>query len=196
MPAYSSFVTTMTASTKKQRCAGLDSIVAMVKHLPKEQQLAVAATPELLAAVEAFLMGGDKADTALDLLDELTKLENGKITATTQKCAAAISGSPCFSVVKFMAATGNTVELKMKAWEVIERVSYMEKERRKAMFDSPGMVALFRLDWRARTTTSLIMPSSPPATCAAAPRSRPSCSTVTRSWSRTSSKRSAPAACA
>ena len=162
MPVYSSFVTTMTAPTKKQREAGLDSIKAIFEHLPKEQQLAVAGEPGLLAAVEPFLRGGDKVDTAIDLLLELTNFENGEITATTEKCAAVVFGLPCFSTVKGMAATGGTVELKRKAWIVIVRVSCMENERMKAMFDSAGMVALLQagleskdddIAWRATIIT-------------------------------------------
>ena len=113
------------------------------EHLPKEQQLAVAKEPGLLAAVEPFLRGGgDKVDTAIDLLLELADWEDGEFTENVEKCVAAIFDSPCFSSVKDMAETGITVVLKRKAWEVIVWVSRMEEVRRKAMLDSAGMVAL------------------------------------------------------
>ena len=99
MPDYVSFVASMTTSTKKNRETGLKSIASIVKHLPKEQHLAVAQEPGLLAAVEPFLRGGGKADTAIDLLFELVEFEGGKLTATTMKCLAAIFDSPCFSEV-------------------------------------------------------------------------------------------------
>ena len=146
MPAYSSFVKTMTEATQAARDAGLDSVATMVEHLPKEQQLAVAKEPGMLAAVESFLrLGGNKASTAIDLLLELVEWENNcKLTSTTKKCAAAIWESPCFSSVKDMATTGSTVELKRQAWRVIKDVTCMEEERLKAVLDSPGMVALLQ----------------------------------------------------
>ena len=147
MPAYSSFVTTMTALTKKQRGAGLDSITSMIKHLPKEQQLAVAVEPGLLAAVEPFLrLGGDKASTALDLLSELGKAEREDrvITETARKCKAAIFDSPCLSSIKDMAAMGSTMKLKRKAWRVIVNVTCVDDVLMKAMLDSADMFALLQ----------------------------------------------------
>ena len=41
-------------------------------------------------------------------------------------------------------STGSTVTLKKKAWIVIGNVACMEKDRRKAMFDSAGMVVLLQ----------------------------------------------------
>jgi len=115
------------------------------EHLPKEQQLAVAKEPGLLAAVEPFLRGGgDKVDTAIDLLLELADWEDGEFTENVEKCVAAIFDSPCFSSVKDMATTGSTVELKRQAWRVIKDVTCMEEERLKAVLDSPGMVALLQ----------------------------------------------------
>ena len=108
----------------------------------KEQQLSVAEEPGLLAAVGPFLRGGDKAGIAINLLFELGRREGGEFTVTARKCVAAIFDSSCFSSVKDMAETGITVVLLRKAWEVIWRVSRMEEERKKAMLDSAGMVAL------------------------------------------------------
>jgi len=143
MPAYETFVTNMTATSKKNREAGLGSLCTIFKHLPKQQKLAVAEEPGLLDALELFLRG-DKADIALDLLIELGELDDGEFTETTEKCAAAIFYSPCFSTVKELAETGSTVELKRKAWRVIGRVSGMENERLKELLDSAGMVALLQ----------------------------------------------------
>ena len=132
----------------------------MFKLLPKEEQLNVGEEPGLLAAVEPFLRG-DKAETALDLLIDLGRsrpgLDDGEFTENMYKCAAAIFGSPCFSTIKDIAATGTTIKLMRKAWEVIVWVTCMETERRKTMVDSAGIFALLnccRLKLRARTTPS------------------------------------------
>ena len=143
MPAYETFVTTMTATSKKNREAALGNLWAVFKHLPKVEQLNVGEEPGLLAAVEPFLRG-DKAETALDLLNKLGELEVGEVTETTRKCAAAIFDSPCLSTVKDLAETGSTVKLKREAWAVIGKVSCMEEERMKELLDSAGMVALLQ----------------------------------------------------
>ena len=144
MPAYSDFVSSMTAPTKEHREAGLGCLLTMFERLPKEQQLSVALEPGLLAAVEPFLRGGDKAGTAIDLLLELAKLDKNMSTATTRKCEAAIFDSLCFSSIKGMASTGGTTELKRKAWRVIGNVACVEEERKKALLDSADMAALLQ----------------------------------------------------
>ena len=85
MPAYETFVTNMTANSKKNREAGLGSLCTMFELLTKQQQLAVAEEPGLLDALELFLRG-DKADIALDLLIELGELEYDEGTETSEKC--------------------------------------------------------------------------------------------------------------
>ena len=150
MPAFAGFVSSMTVPTREHRENGLGCLWSMIKLLTKEQQLVVAEEPGLLAAVEPFLRGWDKVDTALNLLNELANWEGGEVTDTTEKCCTAVFDSPCFSCVKDMAATSTRILVKRKAWLVIRKVTCAEGGRRKAMFDSAGMEELLQAGLESR----------------------------------------------
>ena len=107
----------------------------------------VAEEPGLLAAVEPVSEGrrGQGGTRALDLLIVLAKWENAPRSLKSRGNAKLPSSPrPCFSAVMDMAATGATIELKRRAWILIERVCCIECERRKAVLDSAGMDELLQ----------------------------------------------------
>ena len=77
------------------------------------------------------------ATTALNLLWELGKWENHKVTPTIERCALAIFESPCYATVMAVAMGGGSYTLKRVAWQVIRKVACVSLDRKRDVFTSP-----------------------------------------------------------